>query len=431
VTGPLARDAPGCAYLLTARAAPATPPLEGVQDADATVIGAGYTGLSCALALAAQGRRVVVLEAEEPGWGAAGRNGGQVNAGLKNEPDEVERDLGSVHGPRLVRLAGEAPDRLFGLIERHGIECEAQRCGTLRAARRSSQLAGLLGSIAQWARRGVEIEFWDAPRVARETGTREYVAAAFDPRGGALNPLGLARGLAATAIAAGARIHGSSRARLLTREGSRWRVDCPGGSVRADALVLATDGYSDDLWPGLRTSIVPIYSSIIASEPLPERLRAGVLPRELVVYESGDVTMYYRRDREGRLLMGGRGRQRRSTDRSDYEHLVRHALRLWPQLGPVRWTHWWNGQFALTPDFYPRYHAPAPGLHIALGYSGRGVALGVALGAELALAVDGAAPGSLAIAPTPIPRIPLHRFWRIGVAGRIACSRMLERMGGD
>jgi glycine/D-amino acid oxidase-like deaminating enzyme len=429
VPDPLERDAPGCVYISTARPAVPTPPLRDNVDADAAVVGAGYTGLSAALSLAERGRRVVVLEAHEPGWGAAGRNGGQVNAGFKHEPDQVERDLGPVYGPRMVRLAGSAPDYLFGLIDRLGIDCEARRAGTVRAARRLRHRAALADSVQQWARRGVELQLWNGRQIAQATGTDQFVAATFDPRGGAVNPLGLARGMAAAAIAAGARIHGDSRVLALERAGAGWRVRTAGGSVRADSVVLATDGYTDDLWPGLRTSIIPIYSSIIASEPLPPALGEAVLPGNVVVYESGDLTVYYRRDRDGRLLMGGRGRQRNSSTRSDYAHLVRHAIRLWPQVASLNWTHWWSGQFALTPDFYPRFHRPAPGLFIALGYSGRGVALGAAVGAELAAAAAGAAPESLSIPATRIARVPFHPLWPLGVAGRVACSRLIERLG--
>ncbi len=426
---PLQRDAPGCVYLSTARAAVPTPPLKEDTVADVAVVGAGYTGLSAALSLAERGHRTVVLEAHEPGWGAAGRNGGQVNAGLKHEPDTVEQDLGPVYGPRMVQLASQAPDYLFGLIERLGIDCEARRAGTLRTAHRSRHKMELVNSVEQWWRRGIVLQLWDRRQIEAATGTDHFVAATFDPRGGAVNPLGLARGLAAAAVAAGARIYGASRARALERRGTGWQVRTATGSVRADAVVLATDGYSDDLWPGLRTSIIPVYSSIIASEPLPQGLGAAVLPGGTVVYESGDVAMYYRRDREGRLLIGGRGRQRDSTQRLHYAHLIERAVQLWPQMASVNWTHWWNGQFALTPDFYPRFHVPAAGLFIALGYSGRGVALGAAVGAQLAAAAAGAPLDSLSIPATGIPHVPFHRFWRIGVAGRIACSRLIERLG--
>ena len=426
---PLERDEPHCLYVATARSAVSVPPLRTDARTEVAVVGAGYTGLSTALHLAERGVAVTLLEAHEPGWGAAGRNGGQVNPGLKHEPDEVERDLGEVYGPRLVRLAGEAPDYLFALIARLGIDCEARHAGTLRVAHHPRDAATVRDSVEQWRRRGVALESWDAAPTQAATGTGHYLAASFDPRGGAVNPLGLARGLADAAIAAGARLCGESRALKLDREGRGWRIVTPGATLRADRVVLATDGYTDDLWGGLRTSIVPIYSSIVATEPLPPELAASILPGGEVVYESGEVTTYYRLDRDGRLLMGGRGVQRRAPERRDYTHLSHYALQLWPALAGVEWTHWWNGQFALTPEFYPRLHSPAPNLLIGLGYSGRGVALGTALGAQLAAAAAGAALESLALPVTNVPRIPFHGLWRVGVRSRIAYGRVRDWLG--
>ena len=208
-------DAPQCLY--PAHGAPRgahTATARGWR-AEVVVVGGGYTGLSTALHLAERGTAVALLEAHEPGWGAAGRNGGQVNAGLKHEPDEVEAHFGEIYGPRLVQLAGNAPDYLFGLIERLGIECEARREGTIRAARKPGHAAALRASVDQWRRRGATLEIWDAPSGGGATGTHRYAAASFDPRGGSVNPLSLARGLAAAAIGAGAVIHGNSRALRL------------------------------------------------------------------------------------------------------------------------------------------------------------------------------------------------------------------------
>ncbi len=429
VATPLEQDAPGCLYPLTATPPLALPRLSGHVRVDVAVVGGGYTGLSAALHLAERGRQVALLEAFEPGWGAAGRNGGQVNAGMKHEPDAVELALGPVHGPRVVELAGGAPQLLFDLIERHGIDCEATRAGTLRAVYQPRQLATLRASADQWRRRGVELELWDATRLAEVTGSRRYVGATFDRRGGAVNPLSLSRGLAQAAQRCGAAVFGESPARRLEPARPGWRVHADGGVVTADAVIIATDGYSDGLWPGLRTSIVPIYSSIIATEPLPAPLRASILPGGPVLYEAGNVTVYYRCDAAGRLLMGGRGLQRRATQRADYQHLVAYALRLWPALSGVRWTHWWNGQFALTPDFYPRLHVPAPGVYVGLGYSGRGVALGTALGAELAAAATGTPLAALSLPATPIPTLRFHRYWRLGVAAGVAIGRLRDRLG--
>ena len=429
---PSTREPPfaGCLYAGTAPAYAATPPLARDIEVDTVIVGAGFTGLSSALALAEQGRRVALLEAREPGWGAAGRNGGQVNAGLKHEPDAVVRHLGPEYGPRLVRLAGGAPDFLFGLIERLGIDCEADRCGTLRVARRLALKDALRDSVDQWQRLGVAMELWSKPRLAAAIGNERYSAGSFDPRGGSVNPLSLARGLAMAAQRAGCGIFCQTPATRLERQTDRWAVTTPGGRVRAESVILATDGYSDDLWPGLKTSIVPIFGAIVATEPLAPSLARAIVPGGQSVYESGTVTAYFRRDRHDQLLIGGRGPQRLATDRRDFAHLIAYARTLWPELGLTEWTHGWNGQFALTPDFYPRLHAPAPGVYIGLGYSGRGVALGTAMGVELAKAAMGAPLGTLALPATPIPRVRFHRLWRVGVALRVAAARLHDAFGG-
>jgi len=427
MNSPLRREAPHCLYLDTAAPAGDFPPLTGEHRTEVCVVGGGYTGLSAALHLAERGIAVTLLEAHEPGWGAAGRNGGQVNAGLKHEPDDVEEHFGPVFGPRFVALADKAPERLFALIGRLGIECGARREGTIRAARREEHRALLVASAEQWRRRGVTLDLWDGVRAAAATGARHYVAALFDPRGGSVQPLSLARGMAAAAARAGAAVHGGSPAISLSRQGPGWRVATPSGAVLAGKVVLATDGYSGDLWPGLRTSFVPIYSAIIASEPLPSAMAEKILPSGGVVYEMGDVTVYYRRDAEGRLLVGGRGPQRRSVESQDFRHLRDHALRLWPVLAGIGWTHWWNGQFAHTPDFYPRLHAPAANLFIGLGYSGRGVAMGTAFGAELASAASGMPLDELSVPMTVIPHIPFHALWPVGVTLRVAYARWRER----
>jgi len=422
-------DAPRCLYPLTATTPAAAPELLEDVRTEVVIVGGGYTGLSTALHLAERGRAVVLLESREPGFGAAGRNGGQINAGLKYEPEVAERALGPVFGPRLVALALQAPQFLFALVRRLGIECELDQGGTLRAGYARSHLDALRASAAQWRRRGVPIELWGPDEVAAATGTRRYLGATFNPLGGSLNPLSLARGLARAARGAGARLHASSRVVALERDGAGWRARTAHATVRAERVLIATDGYTDRLWPRLAQSAVPIYSAIVATSPLPADLAAAILPRRPVVYETGHITAYYRRDAAGRLLMGGRGLQRKATDRQDYRHLMSYAQKLWPALAQIEWTHWWNGQFAVTADFYPRFHHPSSGLYILQGYSGRGLALSTAMGAELAAVLAGAAAQSFPLPVTPIRKMRLHRFWRLGVYARVAHGRLLDRLG--
>ncbi len=418
-----AQRLPRSLYADTARERAATPPLAGDLRVGTVVIGGGFTGLSTALHLAQRGGDVAVLETGEPGWGASGRNGGQVNAGLKSEPDAIERDFGAALGARMVAFSGGAPQRVFDLIREHQIQCEADQSGTIRAAYSKAAARFLSGATEALQRRGAPVELLDAEHMARLTGTTRYVAGALDRRGGSVNPLGYARGLADAAIRAGAVIHGQTAATALTKQGDAWRVETAQGAVTADWVVIATNGYTGDLWPDLKQSIVPVFSGIVASEPLPEEVARRILPGRSVLYEHETITTYYRVDRSNRLLMGGRSRLKPLDTPRDFGDLVAYAARLWPFIDKPRWSHGWNGQLAITTDHYPHLHEPARNVIACLGYNGRGIAMGTAMGAEIARRITGTPAAELDMPVSPIRPIPFHRFWRVGAATRIAYGR--------
>lgn len=412
-------------YHDTAEPAAVLPSLEGDTRTDVIIVGGGFTGLSTALALAEQGARVVVLEAHEPGWGASGRNGGQVNPGLKTDPEDVERHFGADLGRRMNALAGNAPALVFDLIKRHGIGCEARQNGTLRAAVRGKHAAQIRATAAQWLRRGAPVEMLDAAGVAQATGTQRYVAAMYDGRGGDLNPLSYARGLARAAAAAGAAIFARSRALGMRRDGSAWQVHTACGAVTAPQVLLATNGYSDDLWPGLRRTVIPVFGAMLASAPLSDDAAQHVMPRRAVLYESGPVTVYYRLDAGQRLLIGGRGPMHEIGAASAVPYLTDYAVKLWPVLAGVQWPYAWGGQLAMTRDQYPHIHEPAPGLLACLGYNGRGVAMATAMGPQLARRIlSPTAPFDMPV--TPMRTIGMHALWPIAVRAVIARGRMAE-----
>ncbi|MGI4954796.1 MAG: NAD(P)/FAD-dependent oxidoreductase [Janthinobacterium lividum] len=421
------RTLPPSLYAATARPAPDTPPLAGAVRTEVAVVGAGFTGLSTALHLAMRGVRAVVIDANEPGWGASGRNGGHVNPGLKEDPGAVLARFGEGPGGRLLDFAYGAPGATFDLIRQHQIRCDARQDGTLRAARTEAHAAGVRSAVAACLARGMPVRWLDAAAAAAASGGEGYVGAMLDPRGGNLQPLDYARGLARAAMQAGATVHGGTPALSLERAGQGWRLTTPGGMLSADQVVLATNGYTGDLWPGLRQTVVPVFSSIVASAPLPEPVRATILPGRPVLWENGRVTVYARIDAGGRMVLGGRGPQRDLLAGPDaLRFLQRLGEQRWPGLRQAAWTHAWNGQLAVTADHYPHVHQLAPGLLTYLGCNGRGVALATVMGGELArrlLAEDAALPLS------PPEPIRLHRFWRLGVAAAVAKGRVLDRMG--
>jgi glycine/D-amino acid oxidase-like deaminating enzyme len=402
--------------------------LGGERSAEVIVVGGGITGLSTALHLAQYGIAVALLETHLPGWGASGRNGGQVNPGLKLDPDVVVQRFGADLGERMNTLSGGAPEFVFKLIERLHIDCEARRNGTLRAALSERQAARLRATAAQLKARGVAVELLAGSALEQATGTRRYALAMFDPRGGDLHPLRYARALGKAARAAGAQLYDNSRALRMERQGKQWRVSTAGGSICAPRVVLATNGYTDDLWPKLKATIIPVFSAIAASAPLTDAAARRILPGRSVLYEIGAVTCYYRVDARQRLLFGGRGPMREVSDVASIKHLLAYAEQLWPGVGPIDWTHVWAGQLAMTTDHYPHVHEPEPGVTICLGYNGRGVAMSTVMGASLAARIaDTRARFDMPI--TDMHGIPFHAFWRTGVRAAILRGRLVDWLG--
>lgn len=404
------------------------PALAGKVTADVAVVGAGYTGLSAALHLAEAGLRVTVIDAREPGWGASGRNGGQVIPGLKYDPPEMLAKYGPDLGARITAFVGNTPQLVFDLIARHGIACDARRCGWIQPAH-NAQLEGVLKRRAEsWAATGADVETLDKARVAELLGTNAYLGGWLDRRAGALNPLSYARGLAAAAARQGVAIHGATPATRLDKVADGYVVHTPHGQIRAGQVILATNGYTGDLWKGLRQTIVSMHSYQVATDPLPEAVRATILPQGQVSSDSRRVLLYFRLDREGRFLMGGVGATGEGTKPADFAHLVRAARQLFPQV-MQDFTFNWYGRVALTMDFLPHLHELAPGLHTALGYNGRGVGMATALGSLLARRVQGEPAAELPFPTTTQTRIPFHFLRNFYVAATRTYYRLRDKAG--
>ena len=420
---------PPSLYADTAVAPAPAPALDVDRTASVAIIGGGFAGLSTALHLAERGTDAIVLEAREPGWGASGNNGGQLNPGLKLDPDTIEATFGADLGHRMIAFAWNTPTFTLDLIRRLGIACEARQNGTLRAAYQETNAAGIEATAEQCLRRGMPVSVLDRNAVREATGADRYINAMLDRRGGDLQPLSYARGLARAAIAAGVAVHGETPATSLRREGGRWRIETPRAVVRADKILIATNGFTDDLWPGLRQTIVPVFSSIAATEPLPDDVARKIMPTRSVLYESGHITVYYRVDSSNRLLMGGRGPMQWIRDPSAVAYLMRYANRLWPALRGVRWTHGWNSRLAMTADHYPHVHEPAPGALAYLGCNGRGVALATAMGAQLARRLIEGEAGEIDMPVTTLKPIRFHALWPVAVKSVVLYGRIRDRAG--
>lgn len=368
----------------TAPPAPQTSPLSGADEADVVIVGAGFTGLSAALHLAEAGVRTIVLEAGETGHGGSGRNVGLVNAGMWVLPDELPKTLGEKHGERLLQLLGEAPAHVFDLIKKHDMACEPERSGTLHCAVGTGGVRQLAERARQWKARGAPIRLLNASETAARTGTEAYAGALLDERAGTVQPLAYARGLAAAALVADSKIFTQSPAINLERNGQKWRVKTPSGSVTAGWVVAATNAYTHSLWPELRSELVHLPFFNLATPPLPEAVRRQILPERQGAWDTNKVLTAFRCDRQGRLLFGSVGALRGSGERVHTAWARRTIARLFPALWEVEFTHAWYGMIGMTDNHLPRFHRLDERIIGFSGYNGRGIAPGTAFGKVLA-----------------------------------------------
>lgn len=419
-------DMLGSLWDATAKGRSDWPTLQADVTADVAVIGGGFTGCGAALALAGRSR-VAVLEAGNIGSGASGRTGGQVIPGLKYDPDELERMFGPELGPRVVAAVGSVADELFGLIEKHGIDCDAVRSGWLQPAISPHTLALVTSRCEQWARRGAPAVLHDRAGIAKLVGSTIYHGGWEDKRAGHVQPLSLNRGLASAAARLGAQIYAQSPVRSIQREAGRWRLRTPGGSVTAEVLLIGTNAYTDALWPGLSRTIVPMVSIQAATDPLPPELGAAVLPQGHCASDTRRLLWYFRRDAAGRLLMGGRGPFREDVLPQDLVNLRAAVDQLFPQLRKTPFRYHWGGKVAMTPDHLPHLHQLAPGAWTAIGYNGRGVGLGPLLGRYLAELALGTRPADIPFPVTAMKPILGYPFTRTVARALVRYYRFLDR----
>jgi glycine/D-amino acid oxidase-like deaminating enzyme len=372
---------------LWGRTAPTVPqPGELTEDlvADVVVIGAGYTGLSTALHLRERSASVVILEASDIGFGGSGRNVGLVNAGLWVMPDVVVERLGHSYGDRLLHLLADAPQLVFELIEKHSIECEANRSGTLHCGVGHKGLIELRQRASQWQARSAPVELLSVTETKRRIGSAAFSGALFDPRAGTVQPLAYARGLAAAALASGARIFVRSPAVAARRADRGWVVDSRNGTVRAEWIVVATDAYASGPWDVVRKEQVHLPYFNFATPPLERSVRESILPQGEGAWDTRQVLSSFRLDAAGRLIFGSVGSLRGTGARIHEQWALRAARTIFPQLDTVRFEAGWFGHIGMTADSLPRFHRFAPQVIGFNGYNGRGIAPGTTFGRVLA-----------------------------------------------
>lgn len=386
-------------WAVTAPPAPITSPLDSEVIADVAVIGAGYTGLSTALHLAERGIGSVILEANDIGFGGAGRNVGLVNAGMWVMPEQLIATLGTEYGNRLLHTLGDGPAYVWDLVRRHAIACEATPVGTLHAGVGRKGFAELTERARQWRKRGAPVELFGKADAATMLGTNRYEGALLDRRAGVIQPLAYARGLAHAAVQHGVTIYSRSPATALERSGNGWRLRTPGGSVKAGRIVFATDAYTRLLMKDIAHQQILLPYFNMATQPLPPEIVKTILPGRQGAWDTKDVLLSFRFDAANRLVFGSVGALR-NTGVAVHRTWARWMLqKLFPQIGPVQFEHEWFGSIGMTSDNLPRFHKLDDGIFAFCGYNGRGIAPGTVFGRIMAELIA----GEISEADLPLP----------------------------
>lgn len=421
---------PPSLYAATRDALPPFAALAGAARADVCVIGAGYTGLSAALHLAEAGRRVIVLEAHRVGFGASGRNGGQLGSGQRLEVDELEKLAGRDAAHRLWDLAEEAKTLTRDLAARAGVPIANGIAHAFRQPAEFDHARRIIDKLARDYGYGA-LQPLERDAFRALLPSEAYVAGELDMGAGHLQPLNLALGMARLAAGAGATLHELSEVTGI-RHGTalgQTVVATAQGQVTCDHLILATNGYLGALEPKVAARVMPINNFIVATEPLGARA-AQVLTRDIGVHDTKFVVNYWRLDPEGRLIFGGGENVSYRFPADIFAKVRKPLLQIYPGLADVQLTHAWGGTLAITMNRMPCFVRPAPNCLSASGYSGHGLALATLAGKLMAQAIQGQSEGFDTMQALPPPAFPggVLLRWPMLVAG-MSWYALRDRLG--
>ncbi|BAQ74025.1 gamma-Glu-putrescine oxidase, FAD/NAD(P)-binding protein [Pseudomonas sp. Os17] len=406
------------------------PQLEELVECDVCVIGAGYTGLSSALFLAEAGYSVTVLEAAKVGFGASGRNGGQLVNSYSRDVDVIEERYGEKSAEVLGSMIFEGADIIRQRIQHYDIQCD-YRPGGIFAALNNKQLKGLAEQKRNWERLGNHnLKLLDKAQIDREVGTRNYIGGLLDMQGGHIHPLNLALGEASAIIGLGGKIFEQSAAVEITY-GEPNVVRTAKGVVRAKYLLIAGNAYlQQDLDPRVTRKSMPCGSQIVVTEPLPEQLARSLIANNYCVEDCNYLLDYFRLTGDNRLLYGG-GVVYGAREPDDIDQLIRpKILKTFPQLKDVKIDYRWTGNFLLTMSRMPQFGRIEKNAYYMQGYSGHGVTCSHLAGKLIAEMIRGDAERFNAFASLPhLPMIGGRTFQAPLTAMGAAYYALRDRFG--
>lgn len=390
-------------------------PLQGEQRADVCVVGGGFSGLNTAIELAERGLSVVLLEAHRIGWGASGRNGGQLIRGVGHDVEQFTNILGEEGVDELKRMGFEAVDIVRQRIERYAIDCDLT-WGYCDLATKPRHLKGFDEEYSDLLRLGYPhpLQRVSRPNLATVVGSKRYLGGLLDMGSGHLHPLNLALGEAAAAQSLGVRLFEQSAVERI-EYGPQVTVHTAQGVVRADNLVLACNAYLNGLQPKLAGKVLPAGSYIIATERLPEPLQRELLPQNMAVCDQRVALDYFRLSADGRLLFGGACHYSGRDPKDIAAYMQPKMLEVFPQLIGIGIDYQWGGMIGIGANRLPQIGrlAEHPNVFYAQAYSGHGLNATHLAGRLLAEAIAAqASHGFELFAKVPHPTFPGGRALR-------------------
>lgn len=400
-------------YAASANKQPLRLALAGDHQFDVCVVGAGYSGLSTALHLAEKGYQVAVVEGAQIGWGASGRNGGQIVNGLNASLQTIEHRYGHDTASFVASLVTEGGDIIRERISTYAIDCDLKPTNVFTAYT-TAHMAELEERLALWRGYGIGTqEMLDAQQIRSYVGSEVYAGGMIDHSGGHLHPLNLALGEAAAFESRGGTVFENSIVTSVDYNTTKPVIKTSKGSITCKALVLCGNAYLGNVVPTLASRVMPVSTQIMATEPLTHDEAKQLLPTDTCVEDIRYILDYFRLSADNRLLFGG-GTVYSGTDPKDIEAKLRRNMnRVFPSLQNKRIDFAWSGNFALSFSRVPQLGRLNDNTYFAHGYSGHGVTGSHTFGRILSEAIDGDLTRFDVFAKVPWIPFPGGRMFRV------------------
>jgi glycine/D-amino acid oxidase-like deaminating enzyme len=417
----------------TAEPLPASPKLAGEIKADVVIIGGGYTGLSAAHHIAKSGLSPVVLEANHPGWGASGRNGGVITAKFRLSFRDIDAAHGRAMARRMYEIAHDSVEMVDELVSEFGIaSARLTRSGQVKAAHNDATLRAAIDEAAWMMRemRDTEVRILDPHQVRDETGSQVFVGGILNPRSGGIHPLNYLRGLARGVAQRGVPVFQESPVLALRRDGDGVVAETPDGVVRARQAIIATNSYSDLTLATARVqrTLVPFRSALIATEKLSPNLAGSLMPTGRTYTETKRMMRWFRKV-DDRVIFGGRGAFGKQDSESAFDALRKAMLGIFPELTDIPLAFKWSGLVAMTLDSVPHVGRLDDRTFYSVGYNGAGVAMSSLMGRYLAALVRGERVDLGLLDAGRLKAIPFYAFREPAVRAVAGWYQFLDAIG--